>query len=136
MTQANDKQAQHHKEMEKKRRLGRHEDAHASSGAVHVDLEPDRRVAGREEPGHGRAEDLPDQRAGIGLAAMRDGFERGALLRVGALVHDGHERAVPVVDRAGPGGEDAPVEAVERRVAEATALDVHERERAAIPVAR
>jgi biopolymer transport protein ExbD len=34
MTQTNDKQAQHHKQMEKKRRLGKAEDAHAASGAM------------------------------------------------------------------------------------------------------
>src|SRR5512134_434970 len=34
MTQTSDKQAQHHKEMEKKRRLGKAEDAHAHSGAM------------------------------------------------------------------------------------------------------
>src|SRR5512134_2305059 len=34
MTQTSDKQAQHHKEMEKKRRLGKAEDAHAASGAM------------------------------------------------------------------------------------------------------
>ncbi len=34
MTQPVDKQAQHHKQMEKKRRLGRTEDAHAASGAM------------------------------------------------------------------------------------------------------
>jgi biopolymer transport protein ExbD len=34
MTQPNDKQAQHHKEMEKKRRLGRHEETHPTSGAM------------------------------------------------------------------------------------------------------
>jgi len=34
MTQPADKQTQHHKEMEKKRRLGKAEDAHAASGAM------------------------------------------------------------------------------------------------------
>jgi biopolymer transport protein ExbD len=34
MTQTNDKQAQHHKEMEKKRRLGQAEDSHRVSGAM------------------------------------------------------------------------------------------------------
>ena len=34
MTHTNDPQAQHHKEMQRKRRLGEHEDAHASSGAM------------------------------------------------------------------------------------------------------
>ena len=34
MTPAGDKQTQHHKEMEKKRRLGQSEDAHAASGAM------------------------------------------------------------------------------------------------------
>jgi len=34
MTQTNDTQTQHHKEMEKKRRLGKAEDAHAASGAM------------------------------------------------------------------------------------------------------
>jgi len=34
MTQPNDKQVQHHKEMERKRRLGKAEDAHAKSGAM------------------------------------------------------------------------------------------------------
>ena len=34
MTQLNDTQTQHHKEMEKKRRLGKAEDAHAASGAM------------------------------------------------------------------------------------------------------
>jgi len=34
MTHTNDTQAQHHKEMERKRRFAEHEDAHASSGAM------------------------------------------------------------------------------------------------------
>ena len=34
MTHTNDPQAQHHKEMQRKRRMGEHEDAHASSGAM------------------------------------------------------------------------------------------------------
>jgi biopolymer transport protein ExbD len=34
MTHTNDAQAQHHKEMQRKRRLAEHQDAHASSGAM------------------------------------------------------------------------------------------------------
>ncbi len=34
MTHTNDPQAQHHKEMQRKRRMGEHEDAHAASGAM------------------------------------------------------------------------------------------------------
>ena len=34
MTHTNDAQAQHHKEMERKRRFAEHEDAHASTGAM------------------------------------------------------------------------------------------------------
>jgi biopolymer transport protein TolR len=34
MTHTNDPQAQHHKEMQRKRRFGAHEDAHAASGAM------------------------------------------------------------------------------------------------------
>jgi biopolymer transport protein ExbD len=34
MTHTTDPQAQHHKEMQRKRRMGEHEDAHASSGAM------------------------------------------------------------------------------------------------------
>jgi biopolymer transport protein ExbD len=34
MTQTRDPQAQHHKEMQRKRRFGEHEDAHAASGAM------------------------------------------------------------------------------------------------------
>jgi biopolymer transport protein ExbD len=34
MTKTNDAQAQHHREMERKRRFGEHEDAHSSSGAM------------------------------------------------------------------------------------------------------
>jgi biopolymer transport protein ExbD len=34
MTHTSDPQAQHHKEMQRKRRMGEHEDAHAASGAM------------------------------------------------------------------------------------------------------
>ena len=54
MTQTNDKQTQHHKEMEKKRRLGKAEDAHAASGAMDFEVQ-----VRRSTPSMSRAKSSP-----------------------------------------------------------------------------
>ena len=71
-----------------------------SPGMTETRCAPRRRSRGRwprsgGEQGRDRGrEHLPDERPGLGVAALADGFERRALGGVGALVHDHLERAV------------------------------------------
>ena len=90
----------------------------------------------RQRARHRGAEDLPDERAGLGLASVRDRLERGALLRIRALVDHGHRRAFAQVDRLRPRQQDSPVETVERYVAEAALFDMDEGVGAAVAVRR
>src|ERR1700680_3801887 len=84
--------------------------------------------------GQGGAEDLRDQRAGLGLLALRDGLDRRALLRIGALFDDAHRRAVALVNRSRPGEQRAPAQTVERGLAKVPLIDLEKHVRAAVPV--
>src|SRR5580658_5388583 len=69
--------------------------------ARQVDAELNRLEEGGEDLHDRRREDLPDQRAGLGLLPVRHRLERGTLLVAGALVDDGSERSAAQVNGAG-----------------------------------
>jgi hypothetical protein len=101
-------------------------------------LDVDRKFNGFEKGGlhlgDRGGEDLPDEFARFGFAAMRNGFEGGPLFWVGTFVHDRLKCAVPKMDGSRPGRENTPAQAVERDVAEAAFFDLHKGERPAVAV--
>jgi hypothetical protein len=94
----------------------------AAGAAIDVELELDR---GEDRLLHVRTdgrEDLEQRAAGV---SADDREQRLPLLLVGGLVDDRHDVAVALVDPPGPPGGEAPLEPIERDIAEMTLVYPH-----------